>query len=237
MHISAIPAFDDNYIWAIQMYNGSDAIIVDPGDDEPVREWLRQHDVKISAFFITHHHWDHTNGLLPLLKDYPVSVYGPRGSDIQGVTHRLGHLERFTPLGGEREFTVFETPGHTLDHICFYTQGHAFVGDTLFSAGCGRMFEGTPEQFHNSLQCLAELPDNTNVYCAHEYTAANIEFALTAEPDNDAISQYSEQVKQLRAHGLKTLPSTIGLEKQINPFLRAASTEQFAKLRQWKDQF
>src|SRR5690554_7552067 len=115
MHIAAIPAFDDNYIWAIQPYAGANAIIVDPGDNEPVREWLRIHDVAIAAIFITHHHWDHTGGLLPLLKDYPVPVYGPRTGNIEGVTHKLRHGERFIPAGLGAEFTVFETPGHTLD--------------------------------------------------------------------------------------------------------------------------
>jgi len=237
MHVAAIPAFDDNYIWAIQPYAGSDAIIVDPGEAEPVRDWLSGHDVGIMAFFITHHHWDHINGLVDLLKDYDVPVYGPCGGHIQGVSRPLEHLERFSVDGDDREYTVFCTPGHTLDHICFYTPGHVFVGDTLFSAGCGRMFEGKPEQFHKSLQCLAELPDATNVYCAHEYTAANLEFALAAEPNNQEIRQYSEQVKALREHGLKTLPSTIGFEKQINPFLRAPTVAEFARLRQWKDQF
>lgn len=236
MHVSAIPAFDDNYIWAIQPYEGADAIIVDPGDDLPVREWLRQHDVGISAILITHHHWDHTQGLRPLLKDYNVAVYGPKSGQIDGVTQQMGHGERFMPVG-DLSFTVLATPGHTLDHICFYTPGHVFVGDTLFSAGCGRMFEGTAEQFYHSLQCLSELPDNTNVYCAHEYTAANVKFALAAEPENLALRQYHEQVQRLRAHNLKTLPSTIGVEKEINPFLRARSAEQFAKLRNWKDQF
>lgn len=237
MIVTAIPAFDDNYIWAIQPDMGENAIIVDPGDDKPVRAWLHAHDIGIASIFITHHHWDHTNGLKPLLKDYPVPVYGPRQGQIEGVSIPLGHGERFSPEGLTQEFQILETPGHTLDHICFYTTGYLFCGDTLFSGGCGRMFEGTPEQFFESLQCLAELPENTNVYCAHEYTAANLKFALAAEPNNSELQNYANEVARLRAKNLPTIPSTLAREKAINPFIRATSSAEFAKLRSWKDNF
>ncbi len=237
MLVSAISAFNDNYIWALQPQHGAPAIVVDPGDDQPVREWLRQQDVPLAGILITHHHWDHINGVLPLLRDYSIPVYGPRNPNIQGITHPLEHGTRFTPPSLGRDFQVLETPGHTLDHICFYTPGYLFCGDTLFSAGCGRMFEGTADVFYRSLQSLAELPPETNVYCTHEYTLANIKFARVAEPENQRLIEYEQQVKALREQGLITLPSSIELELAVNPFMRAKNTDDFARLRQWKDNF
>ncbi|SDB13157.1 hydroxyacylglutathione hydrolase [Pseudidiomarina indica] len=237
MIISAIPAFDDNYIWAIQPAEDNAVIVVDPGDATPVFEWLAHHQKQLIGILITHHHWDHTNGILPLVEAFAVPVYGPHSGHIEGISHPVAAGDTFTVPGSQCEFQVLATPGHTLDHLSYHTPGHVFVGDTLFSAGCGRMFEGTPEQFFHSLQLLAELPDTTNVYSAHEYTLANLTFALAAEPENQKISDYATAVRQKRAQGEITLPSSIALEKEINPFLRATSIQQFAELRRWKDQF
>ncbi len=237
MIVSAIPAFDDNYIWAIQPSETNGVIVVDPGAAEPVLDWLTQHHKKLLGILVTHHHWDHTNGIMPLVNLFQVPVIGPHGDHIEGISHAVTHGDTVTVPGTNCEFKVLATPGHTLDHLSYYTLGHVFVGDTLFSAGCGRMFEGTPEQFYQSLQCLAELPDDTNVYSAHEYTLANLKFALAAEPENNMIQDYLAAVTRRRAQGLITLPSSIGREKQVNPFLRATSAQQFAELRRWKDQF
>lgn len=237
MIVTPIPAFDDNYIWAIQPTLNADAVIVDPGDEKPVQAWLAAQGVGLASILITHHHWDHTDGLLPLLEHYKVPVYGPHNPKIQGITEPLGEGDRFTPAGLECEFQVFETPGHTLDHISFYTPGLLFCGDTLFSAGCGRMFEGTAPQFYASLRKLAELPPATRVYCTHEYTAANLRFARAAEPDNAAIKAAQDEVQKWREQAQVSLPSTLARELSINPFLRAKDATEFAKLRQWKDNF
>lgn len=237
MIITPIPAFDDNYIWAIQPTPNADAVIVDPGDEKPVLKWLKQQGVGLTSILITHHHWDHTDGLLPLLEHFSVPVYGPNNKKIKGISHPLEEGQDFTPQGLECQFVVFETPGHTLDHISFYTPGMLFCGDTLFSAGCGRMFEGTAPQFFASLRKLAELPLATRVYCTHEYTAANLRFARAAEPDNQAIRQAQEEVAGWREAEQPSLPSSIARELEINPFLRASDAQEFGKLRQWKDNF
>ncbi|MGQ4275559.1 hydroxyacylglutathione hydrolase [Pseudidiomarina sp. E22-M8] len=237
MLISPIRAFDDNYIWAIQPVAGAAAVIVDPGDEQPVLEWLHKQQVDLASILITHHHWDHTDGLLPLLEKFDVPVYGPDNPKIKGISNPVGEGDRFTPAGLEVNFSVLETPGHTLDHISFYATDLLFCGDTLFSAGCGRMFEGTAPQFYTSLRKLAELPATTSVYCTHEYTAANLEFAAAAEPDNKAIKQFQQQVVQWRERDQASLPSNIARELEINPFLHARNAEEFAQLRQWKDKF
>lgn len=237
MLITPIPAFDDNYIWAIQPTSNAAAVVVDPGDEKPVLDWLKQQGVSLASILITHHHWDHTDGLLPLLEHYQVPVYGPNNPKIKGISHPVGDGDTFTPAGLETSFRVIATPGHTLDHISFYAPGMLFCGDTLFSAGCGRMFEGTAPQFYASLRKLTELPTATSVYCTHEYTQANLRFAQAAEPQNGAVEEALKQVAELRAQQKPTLPSTLAQEQAINPFLRAADAAEFAQLRQWKDNF
>lgn len=237
MLITPIPAFDDNYIWAIQPTSNAAAVVVDPGDEKPVLDWLKQQGVSLASILITHHHWDHTDGLLPLVEHYQVPVYGPNNPKIKGISHPVGDGDTFTPAGLETSFRVIATPGHTLDHISFYAPGMLFCGDTLFSAGCGRMFEGTAPQFYASLRKLAELPAATSVYCTHEYTQANLRFAQAAEPQNGAVAEALKRVAELRAQQKPTLPSTLAQEQAINPFLRAADAAEFARLRQWKDNF
>ncbi len=237
MLITPISAFDDNYIWAIQPVAGAPAVIVDPGDHRPVLAWLEQQDIELASILITHHHWDHTDGVLPLLEHFKVPVYGPRNPVIKGLSTQLADGDSFIPEGLEQRFTVIETPGHTLDHISFYTPGLLFCGDTLFSAGCGRMFEGTAPQFFASLRKLAELPASTAVYCTHEYTAANLRFAAAAEPDNPSIQKAQQEVSNWRRDHKPSLPSSIARELSINPFLHARNAEEFAQLRQWKDKF
>ncbi|WP_198678752.1 hydroxyacylglutathione hydrolase [Pseudidiomarina insulisalsae] len=237
MKITPLPAFDDNYIWAIQPTEHAPAVIVDPGDEAPVLRWLDEQQTELASILITHHHWDHTDGLLPLLNQFDVPVYGPDNPKIEGISTPLREGERFTPAGLGEEFQVLETPGHTLDHISFYSKGMLFCGDTLFSAGCGRMFEGNAPQFFKSLRKLAELPAATRIYCTHEYTAANLRFAAAAEPENTAIREAQQEVKALREDQQPTLPSTLARELQINPFLRTKSADEFARLRKWKDEF
>ncbi|WP_404399583.1 hydroxyacylglutathione hydrolase [Idiomarina seosinensis] len=251
MRAHAVKAFDDNYIWIIQPTAEKRVIVVDPGDAAPVKEWLEQHQATVDSYFITHHHWDHTDGLKPLLADHPAPAFGPANSDIEGVSEPLSEGDQVNRLG--LTFDIFETPGHTLDHIAFYTAGYLFCGDTLFSGGCGRMFEGTPEQFVRSLSKLRQLPGNTRVFCAHEYTQANLTFATLVEPANTLLLGYLEKVKLMRQQKEITLPSSLQLELAINPFLRfdqqavidaaeqhagqklTDKNEVFAVIRQWKD--
>ncbi len=241
--ITAIKAFQDNYIWC--MHDDDKAVVVDPGDHQPVQRFLNENGLSLDAILVTHHHYDHTGGILPLLDHWPnVKVYGPTNPKISGVTKRLkqGDTVRFFWNENQidessQEFQVLETPGHTLDHIAFVSQTILFCGDTLFSAGCGRMFEGTPEVFYDSLQKLSRLPEHLRVYCTHEYTSANVDFALNTEPDNETLCEYAEWVSLRREDGKMTLPSTIKLERKINPFLHCNSAENFANLRKAKDNY
>lgn len=237
MIVTPIRAFDDNYIWAIQPALCQAAVVVDPGDAEPVLAWLEVQQVDVASILVTHHHWDHTDGIAPLLEQFQVPVYGPDNPQIKTISTVLKDGDRFIPQGLTQTFQVLATPGHTLDHLSYYGADSLFCGDTLFSAGCGRMFEGTAPQFFASLRKLAELPEHTNVYCTHEYTTANLAFAAAAEPDNPAIARIQHWVAEQRAQGLPSLPSTLARELAINPFLHARNAQEFAQLRQWKDNF
>lgn len=238
MRVTALPAFDDNYIWMIQpVANSKRVLVVDPGAAGPCQQWLAQHDLELSTILITHHHWDHTQGVAALVEQWQCPVYGPANSPFTQISHPLCHGEvlQFPELG--LQWRVIATPGHTRDHISYYGQGAVFCGDTLFLAGCGRMFEGTAEQFHQSLRLLAELPAATRVYCAHEYSLANLRFAAAAEPTNSAVQALQQRVHDLRHRGLPSLPSCIADELAANPFVRADSVAEFKRLREWKDRF
>ncbi|HXG27799.1 MAG TPA: hydroxyacylglutathione hydrolase [Nevskiales bacterium] len=255
--VSAIPALKDNYIWALRRDDRHEAVVVDPGDAQPVLHWLDTQGLTLGAILVTHHHWDHTQGIHGLRQRWPVPVYGPahERQPITALSHPLEEGQRVRVDCLQADFEVIAIPGHTLGHIALHGEGALFCGDTLFSAGCGRLFEGTAEMMHRSLQRLACLPEHTRVYCGHEYTEANLVFALTVEPGNADAHTHLAEVRRVRAHAQPSLPSTIGREHRINPFLRCAlpavaqaasrhagrtlsgDIEVFAALRAWKDQF
>ncbi|BAN34999.1 hydroxyacylglutathione hydrolase [Sulfuricella denitrificans skB26] len=218
MKIIPVPAFEDNYIWLIcdERY----AAVVDPGDAEPVLDYLGRHGLSLAAILITHHHGDHTGGIEALLEHAAVPVYGPRKESIPGISNPVGEGDtvRLPDLGVE--FAVLDVPGHTAGHIAYYGANSLFCGDTLFTCGCGKLFEGTPLQMYASLQKFAALPDDTQVYCAHEYTLENIRFAKKVEPANRQLLEREARDIQTREQGRPTLPSTLALEKATNPFLR-----------------
>lgn len=251
LKIHCIPAFDDNYIWLIGSDGSLNVAAVDPGDAEPVLTYLQQHNLTLDTILLTHHHYDHTGGVEELAARFPVTVYGPANERIPAITITVKEGDSINING--LSLQVLDTPGHTRGHVCYVGHGALFCGDTLFGAGCGRLFEGTPEQMYNSLQKISALPDETLVYCAHEYTLDDLKFALVAEPNNPDITQRETEAKRLRQQGLPTVPSTLALEKRTNPFLRshvpalvsAAETfaghplesgaEVFATVRHWKD--
>ncbi|TFF38675.1 hydroxyacylglutathione hydrolase [Pseudomonas sp. RIT623] len=237
IQIDALPAFSDNYIWLLQDTANRRCAVVDPGDAGPVLTWLGQHrDWVLEAILVTHHHHDHVGGVEALKQATGAQVYGPASERIPGRDIALEDDARIEVLG--LAFEVLAMPGHTLGHIAYYTAQSAtpllFSGDTLFAAGCGRLFEGTPEQMHRSLQRLAALPVATEVYCAHEYTLSNLRFARAVEPDSEHVRQRFEDVTRLRADNRITLPSTIGMERLTNPFLRTAETSVKQKADEWK---
>ena len=218
LRVIPVPAFQDNYIWVLRL--GANAAVVDPGEADPVLDYLRAERLRLTAILNTHHHADHVGGNAELLRHFPVPVYGPRDERIPTVSRGLTEGERFTLAEYGIEFAVLEIPGHTRSHIAFYGGGMLFCGDTLFACGCGRLFEGTPQQMHDSLAKLALLPDATHVYCGHAYTLANIRFARAAEAANPRLEKWQQAASALRARNAPTLPSTIGEEKAANPFLR-----------------
>ena len=252
--VTGIPSFKDNYIWLIGNEQTPHVAVVDPGDAQVVIDACEQRGLTPCALLITHHHWDHTTGIEALAARYHIPVYGPTHEDIAGVTHPLQQDDQVILPEINAQSTALDTPGHTAGHISYYGHGSLFCGDTLFACGCGRLFNGTPEQMQHSLQKIAQLPDNTLVYCAHEYTLDNIKFARVAEPENQQLIQRQQETEQLRRQGQPTVPSLLALEKQTNPFLRWAQptlvaaaeaftgkplttpVQIFTAVRHWKDQ-
>ena len=228
--IQPIPAFKDNYLWLI--HNGKDAIIVDPGDAVPVQACLNQYQLNLCSILLTHHHADHIGGVANLVSQYSsIPVFGPladqQSGRISAITHGCQQGDSVFIPELTLYFDVIEVPGHTSSHIAFYCAGlsSVFCGDTLFTGGCGRLFEGTPEQMVSSLHKLAALPTSTKVYCAHEYTLSNLRFASAVEPNNRALQTRYKDVCTAREKGLSTVPSQLDLELQTNPFLRCTSPE------------
>jgi hydroxyacylglutathione hydrolase len=260
LEIVPLPAFQDNYIWTLR--SGTHAAVVDPGEAGPVKAYLAREGLSLVAIMATHHHPDHVGGIAELVAMKKVPVFGPKGEPIPALTHPVGQGDKVEIPGLAAEptalapsFVVLEIPGHTRAHVAYYGLGSLFCGDTLFACGCGRVFEGTPAQMLHSLTKLAALPDETKVYCGHEYTLANIKFARAVDPDNAALAAREERAKALRDAGRPTLPSTLGEERATNPFLRCGEpvvvesankylgsrigdpVSVFAAIRDWKNRF
>ncbi len=250
--VIAVPAFKDNYIWLLR--KGRLAVAVDPGDAAPVEAALEREALELAAILITHHHADHQGGVAGLVRDRALPVFGPASESITALTHPLRGGETFALEAIDAQFSVLAIPGHTLGHLAYVTDSSLFCGDTLFAGGCGRIFEGSPAQMYGSLARLASLPGATAGYCGHEYTAANLRFALAVEPGNAALQQRAKDVAAARARGEATVPFTLALELATNPFLRCAVSEVvasarregaraddalsvFTALREWKNRF
>jgi hydroxyacylglutathione hydrolase len=251
--IVPIRAFQDNYIWCLR--RGTSAVVVDPGDAAPVLDYLSAERLQLAAILTTHHHGDHVGGNTALLAKYNVPVFGPARENIPGITRKLREGDRVDVPGIAMRLGVLDVPGHTAGHIAYHGEGVLFCGDTLFSCGCGRLFEGTADQMYESLAKLAALPGDTRVYCAHEYTLSNLRFARAADPGNPAVDRREASARAALATGNPSLPSTMESELASNPFLRTANAAVveaasrhagqklsapvavFAALRKWKDGF
>lgn len=253
LQMTAIPAFSDNYIWLLERGDGVCAV-VDPGDHRPVLPVLERRNLKLSYILLTHHHADHIGGVAGLLQHHSAMVIGPRDERIPGRDRTVCEGDRVELELMNLSFEVIEVPAHTRSHIAYHGEGLLFCGDTLFSVGCGRLFEGTASQMQSSLDKIARLPPQTRVYCAHEYTRANCEFALRVEPHNEALQARSRAVVAARENGQITIPSTLSEELQVNPFLRTREaavvaaarkispgtqpgSETLAVIRSWKDHY
>ncbi|RLZ08994.1 hydroxyacylglutathione hydrolase [Acinetobacter sp. 2JN-4] len=239
IHVIDVKNALKNYIWLLEDTRSNEVIAIDPTEASLVSDFCEQHQLQLKQIWLTHWHPDHTNGVAELSANNNLPIYGPRDelSKIAFISNPLQHNDHFH--FNDLKIEIIATPGHTLGHIVYFIEeiDSLFCGDTLFAMGCGRLFEGTAEQMYHSLNRLAALPIQTKVYCTHEYTLANAEFALTIEPNNVALQERIKQVKALRESDQITLPSSIGLELETNPFLRTESAEDFARIRSLKDQF
>jgi len=253
LNVEPIKAFTDNYIWLVSTNEGS--IVIDPGESENIQKLIDNKIIDLKGILITHHHYDHTNGLSDLVKKNKLEVFGPV-NDIDGIDHRLSDKDKISIIG--IDFDIISIPGHTLDHIGFYSANAnnpiLFCGDTLFAGGCGRIFEGTYEQMFNSLKKITKLPTNTNIYCGHEYTLSNLKFALEADDANKELIEEFKQVENKINLNTPSLPTRLDKELEVNPFLRCDNIniqnkiiekfnvsdnelEIFTALRKWKDNF
>lgn len=256
INVIPIPAFETNYLWLGVNSARRTAFVVDPGDAKPVVAYLQSHGLTLTAILLTHKHGDHVGGVPALLEAYPgLPVYGHPFENVREVSHPVHEGGRVVLSSVDSTFQVLHVPGHTLGHVVYYAAPLLFCGDTLFGAGCGRLFEGTAEAMFASLQKLAALPDDTLVYCAHEYTASNLEFAAHVEPGNPQVQQRIVATEALQTQAIPSVPSTMALEKATNPFLRcdqpeiiqqverhaqqrcATPVDVFRQLRLWKNDF
>lgn len=251
IHATPVSVLGDNYVWILNDDGSRKAVAVDPGDGQPVLQALQVRELELAAILLTHHHADHCSGVAELVRSTRVPVHGPARESIAGVDHPVREADRFE--AGGISFEVIEVPGHTAGHVAYLAEGLVLCGDTLFAGGCGRIFEGTPEQMWRSLGRLAALDPPISIHCAHEYTVANLRFAREVEPDNPDLLDRLAAAERLRADGEPTLPSTIAIELRTNPFLRsseptvvaaaerylgrppASEVEVFATIRRWKD--